>query len=171
MMCRSPEVTKPSSKTETRQWTVDPQDGRPRGFAFIWRRFEIPVLPTTTNAATPSYGDVAYCRALGDIYLRYVGRDEWPKSASAGCCRTPPTIADGHFLRTKRSKTPSGSAECVHADTPLRRYAVTLPSRPVKAPRASLKAQLRDVKGRAGLGRGAGGANSWLWRSGVAKLR
>jgi putative SOS response-associated peptidase YedK len=38
-------VTKPSGKTETRQWTIDPQDGRPRGFAFIWRRFEIPDLP------------------------------------------------------------------------------------------------------------------------------
>lgn len=39
------EVLKPSGKTETRQWTVDPQDGRPRGFAFVWRRFEIPDLP------------------------------------------------------------------------------------------------------------------------------
>jgi putative SOS response-associated peptidase YedK len=36
---------KPSGKTETRQWTVDPQDGRPRGFAFVRRRFEIPDLP------------------------------------------------------------------------------------------------------------------------------
>jgi putative SOS response-associated peptidase YedK len=39
------EVLKPSGKTETRQWTIDPQDGRPRGFAFVWRRFEIPDLP------------------------------------------------------------------------------------------------------------------------------
>lgn len=39
------EVTKPSGKTETRQWTVDPQDGQPRGFAFVWRRFEIADLP------------------------------------------------------------------------------------------------------------------------------
>jgi putative SOS response-associated peptidase YedK len=39
------EVAKPSGKTETRQWTVDPQDGRPRGFAFVWRRFELPDLP------------------------------------------------------------------------------------------------------------------------------
>jgi putative SOS response-associated peptidase YedK len=36
---------KPSGRTETRQWTVDPQDGQPRGFAFLWRRFEIPDLP------------------------------------------------------------------------------------------------------------------------------
>jgi putative SOS response-associated peptidase YedK len=25
--------------------TIDPQDGRPRGFAFVWSRFEIPDLP------------------------------------------------------------------------------------------------------------------------------
>jgi putative SOS response-associated peptidase YedK len=35
------EVVKPSGRTETRQWTVDPKDGQPRGFAFVWRRFEI----------------------------------------------------------------------------------------------------------------------------------
>ena len=27
------------------QWTVNPGDGQPRGFAFIWRRFEISDLP------------------------------------------------------------------------------------------------------------------------------
>ena len=36
---------KPSGRTETRQWTVDPQDDQPRGFAVVWRRFEIPDLP------------------------------------------------------------------------------------------------------------------------------
>ena len=36
---------KPSGRTETRQWTVDPRDGQPRGFAFVWRRFEISDLP------------------------------------------------------------------------------------------------------------------------------
>jgi putative SOS response-associated peptidase YedK len=39
------EVTKPSGRTETRQWTVDPRDGRPRGFAFVWNRFTIADLP------------------------------------------------------------------------------------------------------------------------------
>jgi len=39
------EVMKPSGKTETKQWTIDPKDGRPRGFAFVWRRFEIADLP------------------------------------------------------------------------------------------------------------------------------
>jgi len=39
------EVTKPSGRTETRQWTIDPRDGHPRGFAFVWRQFEIPDLP------------------------------------------------------------------------------------------------------------------------------
>jgi len=39
------EVSKPSGKTETRQWTIDPQDGRPRGFAFVWRRYSIEGQP------------------------------------------------------------------------------------------------------------------------------
>jgi putative SOS response-associated peptidase YedK len=39
------EITKPSGRSETRQWTIDPGDGRPRGFAFVWRRFEIADLP------------------------------------------------------------------------------------------------------------------------------
>lgn len=40
------EVVKPSGKTETRQWTIDPRDGLPRGFAFVWQRFEIADLPS-----------------------------------------------------------------------------------------------------------------------------
>lgn len=32
-------------KPYTEQWTVDPQDGKPRGFAFVWRQFEIAELP------------------------------------------------------------------------------------------------------------------------------
>ena len=39
------EVMKPSGKTEIRQWTIDPQDGQPRGFAFVWQRFEGGDLP------------------------------------------------------------------------------------------------------------------------------
>jgi putative SOS response-associated peptidase YedK len=39
------EVTKPSGKTETRQWTIDPRDGQPRGFAFVWNRFALPDIP------------------------------------------------------------------------------------------------------------------------------
>jgi putative SOS response-associated peptidase YedK len=39
------EVVKPSGKTEVRQWTIDPQDGQARGFAFVWRRFDIADLP------------------------------------------------------------------------------------------------------------------------------
>ncbi len=55
------EVTKPSGKTETRQWTIDPRDGRGRGFAFVWRRFEIPELPAPLLAcvmATVSANDL-----------------------------------------------------------------------------------------------------------------
>ncbi len=33
----------PNGKTE--QWTIDPGDGAPRGFAFLWRRFVRPDLP------------------------------------------------------------------------------------------------------------------------------
>lgn len=39
------EVTKPSGAKVTQQWTVNPGDGQPRGFAFLWRRFEIADLP------------------------------------------------------------------------------------------------------------------------------
>jgi putative SOS response-associated peptidase YedK len=33
------------SATKTEQWTIDPGDGVPRGFAFLWRRFELAELP------------------------------------------------------------------------------------------------------------------------------
>ena len=39
------EVPKPSGKIDVRQWTIDPADGRPRGFAFVWRRFDIAEFP------------------------------------------------------------------------------------------------------------------------------
>lgn len=32
-------------KPKTKQWTVNPRDGKPRGFAFVWDRFELPDLP------------------------------------------------------------------------------------------------------------------------------
>jgi putative SOS response-associated peptidase YedK len=35
------EVTGPKGGTSTEQWTIDPQDGQPRGFAFIWQEFQI----------------------------------------------------------------------------------------------------------------------------------
>jgi putative SOS response-associated peptidase YedK len=35
------EVVTSSGKSAVRQWTIDPADGRPRGFAFVWRRFEL----------------------------------------------------------------------------------------------------------------------------------
>lgn len=39
------EITKPSGATATKQWTIDPRDGRPRGFAFVWRRYAIEGQP------------------------------------------------------------------------------------------------------------------------------
>jgi putative SOS response-associated peptidase YedK len=33
----------PNGKTE--QWTIDPGDGIPRGFAFLWRRYDLPSQP------------------------------------------------------------------------------------------------------------------------------
>lgn len=38
----------PNGKTE--QWTIDPCDGVPRGFAFVWRRFELPDIPVPLYA-------------------------------------------------------------------------------------------------------------------------
>ena len=39
------ETTTSTGTPKTIQWTIDPQDGIPRGFAFVWRRFEISDLP------------------------------------------------------------------------------------------------------------------------------
>lgn len=39
------EVIKLSGAKVTQQWTINPSDGQPRGFAFIWRRFGISDLP------------------------------------------------------------------------------------------------------------------------------
>lgn len=39
------EVTKPSGAAAVQQWTVNPGDGQPRGFAFLWRRYEFSDLP------------------------------------------------------------------------------------------------------------------------------
>ena len=39
------EATTSTGKPKTIQWTIDPRDGIPRGFAFVWRRFEIADLP------------------------------------------------------------------------------------------------------------------------------
>lgn len=39
------EVATSTGGTKVRQWTVDPRDGQPRGFAFVWNRFTIPELP------------------------------------------------------------------------------------------------------------------------------
>ncbi|HEX4158949.1 MAG TPA: SOS response-associated peptidase family protein [Rhizomicrobium sp.] len=39
------EATTSTGKPKTIQWTIDPRDGQPRGFAFVWRRFELADLP------------------------------------------------------------------------------------------------------------------------------
>jgi putative SOS response-associated peptidase YedK len=39
------EITTSTGKPKTLQWTIDPGDGQPRGFAFVWRRFALPDLP------------------------------------------------------------------------------------------------------------------------------
>lgn len=36
--------------SRTVQWTIDPGDGIPRGFAFLWRRFELPNAPAPVFA-------------------------------------------------------------------------------------------------------------------------
>ena len=39
------ETTTKNGTPKTIQWTIDPGDGIPRGFAFLWRRFDVPDLP------------------------------------------------------------------------------------------------------------------------------
>lgn len=39
------EVANSRGKPVTQQWTIDPKDSQPRGFAFLWQRFDIPDVP------------------------------------------------------------------------------------------------------------------------------
>jgi len=39
------ETTTSTGTPKTIRWTIDPLDGIPRGFAFVWRHFEISDLP------------------------------------------------------------------------------------------------------------------------------
>ena len=57
---------KPSGKTKTRQWTIDPKDGQPRGFAFVWQRFTISDLPA------PMLGCVMATVPANDLIRRTV---------------------------------------------------------------------------------------------------
>ena len=76
------EAMKPSGKTETRQWTIDPKDGRPRGFAFVWRRFEIPDLPA------PILACVMVTVPANDLIRRTVKADEERPSDARDSRRT-----------------------------------------------------------------------------------
>lgn len=68
------EVLKPSGKTEVRQWTIDPRDGQPRGFAFVWNRFEISDLPV------PMLACVMVTVAANDLIRRTVkSREDDPR--------------------------------------------------------------------------------------------
>jgi putative SOS response-associated peptidase YedK len=62
------EVAKPNGKTETVQWTIDPRDGQPRGFAFLWQRFETPDLPQPMLACV--MGTVSANKLLGESILK-----------------------------------------------------------------------------------------------------
>jgi len=42
------------SPTKTQQWTVDPGDGIPRGFAFLWQRFDMENMPGLRASPTGS---------------------------------------------------------------------------------------------------------------------
>jgi hypothetical protein len=46
--CECPPACLPSrARGGIQQWKIDLKDGQPRGFALVWRRFEISDLPTT----------------------------------------------------------------------------------------------------------------------------
>jgi putative SOS response-associated peptidase YedK len=40
----------PAGKTEIQLWTTNPREARPRGFAFVWRRFDVPGQPRPMQA-------------------------------------------------------------------------------------------------------------------------
>ena len=98
------EVVKPSGKTETRQWTIDPQDGQPRGFAFVWRRFESADLPAPLLACVmatvpandlirrtikPREDDPRMPAILDDdAWAAWLGEDDTPPAAAKALLKT-----------------------------------------------------------------------------------
>ena len=98
------EVVKPSGKTETRQWTIDPQDGQPRGFAFVWRRFESADLPAPLLACVMATvpANELICRTIkpreddprmpaildDDAWAAWLGEDDTPPAAAKVLLKT-----------------------------------------------------------------------------------
>ena len=98
------EVVKPSGKTETRQWTIDPRDGQPRGFAFVWRRFESADLPAPLLACVmatvpanelirrtikPREDDPRMPAILDDdAWAAWLGEDDSPPAAAKAQLKT-----------------------------------------------------------------------------------
>jgi putative SOS response-associated peptidase YedK len=101
---RGEEVVKPSGRTETRQWTIDPMDGQPRGFAFVWRRVEIADLPAPilacVMATVPAnelirrsikvQEDDPRMPAIleGDVWATWLGEDEARPEAAKALLKT-----------------------------------------------------------------------------------
>jgi len=50
------EVIGPKGGISTEQWTIDPQDGQPRGFAYLWQEFQIDgkTVPCCIMATVPA---------------------------------------------------------------------------------------------------------------------
>jgi len=67
----------PPGRTETRQWTVDPKDGQPRGFAFVWRRFEL------SDLAAPMLACVQATVPVNELIRRTImSQEEDPRITS-----------------------------------------------------------------------------------------
>jgi putative SOS response-associated peptidase YedK len=98
------EIVKPSGATATEQWTIDPRDGRPRGFAFVWKRFEIADLPVPMlacvmvtvpdnalirGAIKPHEDDPRMPAILEDgAWATWLGEDGAPPEAAKSVLRT-----------------------------------------------------------------------------------
>ncbi len=50
-----------SRPERNQQWKIDLKDGQPRGFALMWRRFEISDLPTTLGHGDGLAGALMRC--------------------------------------------------------------------------------------------------------------
>lgn len=125
------EILKPSGKTETCQWTIDPRDGQPRGFAFLWQRFEISDLPAPMLAcvmatvpandlirrAIKSQEDDPRMPAIleDDAWATWLGEDSASPEAGKALLKTMEGVSWHAFVEPKKPRT--GKPQAAHPTT------------------------------------------------------
>ena len=116
------EVVKPSGRSETRQWTIDPQDGQPRGFAFVWRRYAIEGQPAPllfcVMATVPANDLIRHTIKNGEedprmpailddeVWLTWLGEDGAPPASAKSLLKTMEGVNWTSAPEPKKPRTP-----------------------------------------------------------------